>query len=119
MQPIPPLINCNVPVDQQDPYCKLGVSPNFCLFKQQGIYEHPSFCDYFILCGSDPRVVSVHRCPSITGYNPHIFNCDYTGYLRCVSINRGRQCQQLSSKSSIHSVSIIFHNFLNFKVNKM
>ena len=85
-QPFPERLNCNG--DNKEPFCEDGVPKNFCE-KKEGAkgYEHPTQCDRFIYC--DHGVRTDVRCPDRTGFNPHISNCDWMGFFRCVSIDKG------------------------------
>ena len=81
----PHLINCND--NPQDPFCRDGVSPRFCEGKTFGNYAHPSFCNKIIHCSSAGQ--DVQPCSFGLGYNSHISNCDWPGFLSCVDIKRG------------------------------
>ena len=85
-QPFPEKINCNG--DKKYPFCENEVPNDFCE-KKEGVkgYEHPSRCDKFIYC--DHGVRTDVTCPGLTGFNPQIGNCDWMGFFRCVSINKG------------------------------
>ena len=86
-QPGPHLINCNVNSILRDPFCDIGVSPNFCAWKANAIYRHPTFCNRFVQC-VDGKVF-VTRCQSTrTVFNSYFETCDFSGFLKCNNIGK-------------------------------